>query len=138
MQEALIRNLIDWTQTAPNPLQSYAAGLLASAMEIQDIAVIFKDSNATLVTVSYLHLVAFLYYVAVPLRVCIMQWWTSYSLSSLHPSVCLSVAYGAINPEGKVVVTSYSVEIFPLHVSPLFADGKIKCGGQGHREPSVI
>lgn len=51
LQEALIRNLIDWAQTAPNPLQSYAAGLLASAMEIQDLAAVFKDSNATLVTV---------------------------------------------------------------------------------------
>jgi len=49
LQEALIRNLIDWAQMAPNPLQSYAAGLLASAMEIQDIAAVFKDSNATLV-----------------------------------------------------------------------------------------
>jgi len=52
LQEALIRNLIDWVQTAPNPLQSYAAGLLASAMEIQDLAAIFKDSNATLVIIS--------------------------------------------------------------------------------------
>jgi len=50
-QEALIRNLIDWVQIAPNPLQSYAAGLLASAMEIQDLAAVFKDSNATLVIV---------------------------------------------------------------------------------------
>jgi len=49
LQEALIHNLVDWVQTAPNPLQSYAAGLLASAMEIQDLAAIFKDSNATLV-----------------------------------------------------------------------------------------
>jgi len=51
LQEALIRNLIDWAQTASNPLQSYAAGLLASAMEIQDLAAVFKDSNATLVIV---------------------------------------------------------------------------------------
>jgi len=36
-------------ERAPNPLQSYAAGLLASAMEIQDIAAAFKDSNAILV-----------------------------------------------------------------------------------------
>jgi len=44
-----VRNLIDWAQSAQDPLQSYATGLLASAMEIQDLAGIFKDSNATLV-----------------------------------------------------------------------------------------
>jgi len=47
----LIHNLVDWAQTAANPLQSYAAGILASAMEIQDLAGIFKDSNAILVIV---------------------------------------------------------------------------------------
>jgi len=51
LQEALIHNLVDWAQTAANPLQSYAAGILASAMEIQDLAGIFKDSNAILVIV---------------------------------------------------------------------------------------
>ena len=44
-----MRNLVSWVQTSDEPLCSYATGLLASAMEIQDIAATFKDNNAILV-----------------------------------------------------------------------------------------
>ena len=36
--EGLIKRLFDWASEAREPLQSYATGLLAVAMEIQDIA----------------------------------------------------------------------------------------------------
>ncbi|XP_037077224.1 DDB1- and CUL4-associated factor 1-like [Pollicipes pollicipes] len=49
--ESLIRRLFGWAESAPEPLRSYATGLLAAAMEVQDIAGNFRDSNARLVPV---------------------------------------------------------------------------------------
>lgn len=54
--ESLVRNLIDWTQRDSEPLRSYSIGLLAAAMEIQDLAATFKDDNATLVPKMLKHL----------------------------------------------------------------------------------
>ncbi|XP_071052428.1 protein mahjong [Onthophagus taurus] len=47
--DSLIYRLIKWTTESIEPLQSYATGLLAAAMEIPDIATRFRESNARLV-----------------------------------------------------------------------------------------
>lgn len=47
--DALVNRLFSWAKEAPEPLQTYATGLLAAAMEVQDIAVVFRDKNAQLV-----------------------------------------------------------------------------------------
>ncbi|XP_049883163.1 protein mahjong isoform X2 [Pectinophora gossypiella] len=47
--EALIHRLVNWASNSPEPLQCYATGLLAAAMEVQDIATNFRDLNAMLV-----------------------------------------------------------------------------------------
>ncbi|ESN96091.1 hypothetical protein HELRODRAFT_67592 [Helobdella robusta] len=47
--ETLVRDLIEWTNNRDEPLSSYAVGLLASAMEIQDVAASFKECNAYMV-----------------------------------------------------------------------------------------
>ena len=41
--------LLDWAQHAQDPLRTYSIGLLASAMDIQDIATSHKDANTLLV-----------------------------------------------------------------------------------------
>ena len=38
--EGLIKRLFDWATESKEPLQSYATGLLAVAMELQDIATV--------------------------------------------------------------------------------------------------
>ena len=48
-QELLINRLIDWTQNAEDPLRSYATGILAGPMELQDIAANYKEKNSLLV-----------------------------------------------------------------------------------------
>ena len=40
--ESLIRRLFGWAESAQEPLRSYATGLLAAAMEVQDIAGNFR------------------------------------------------------------------------------------------------
>lgn len=45
----LIHRLYSWATDSPEPLQSYATGLLAAAMEVQDIAIGFREQNARLV-----------------------------------------------------------------------------------------
>ncbi|XP_053623270.1 protein mahjong [Plodia interpunctella] len=47
--EALIQRLVNWATKSPEPLQCYATGLLAAAMEVQEIATNFRDLNAMLV-----------------------------------------------------------------------------------------
>ena len=47
--EGLVRKLMNWAQTASDPLKTYAVGLMGGAMEIQDIAANYKESNAALV-----------------------------------------------------------------------------------------
>ena len=37
-----------------DPLRSYATGLLAGAMELQDVADKFKEANATMVRVDFI------------------------------------------------------------------------------------
>lgn len=43
--EQLINRLYDWAEKSEEPLRSYATGLLGAAMEIQDIAVAFREQN---------------------------------------------------------------------------------------------
>lgn len=40
--DSLIQRLIKWTRESVEPLQTYATGLLAAAMEIPDIATRFR------------------------------------------------------------------------------------------------
>ncbi|KAL4714823.1 hypothetical protein ACJJTC_002682 [Scirpophaga incertulas] len=47
--ESLIQRLFNWATSSPEPLQCYATGLLAAAMEVQEIATNFRESNAMLV-----------------------------------------------------------------------------------------
>ncbi|XP_025420180.1 protein mahjong isoform X4 [Sipha flava] len=47
--ESLVPRLFKWAENSPEPLQTYATGLLAAAMEINDIAANFKDDNKRLV-----------------------------------------------------------------------------------------
>ncbi|XP_045489571.1 protein mahjong isoform X2 [Pieris rapae] len=47
--ENLINRLVGWATNGQEPLQSYATGLLAAAMEVQEIATNFRDLNAMLV-----------------------------------------------------------------------------------------
>ncbi|XP_012228889.1 protein mahjong isoform X2 [Linepithema humile] len=47
--EGLINRLFSWAEKSIEPLQSYSTGLLAAAMEVQDIATGFRDQNAKMV-----------------------------------------------------------------------------------------
>lgn len=47
--ESLINRLFSWAEKSIEPLQSYSTGLLAAAMEVQDIATGFREQNAKLV-----------------------------------------------------------------------------------------
>lgn len=46
----LIQRLYNWAEESAEPLRSYATGLLGAAMEVQDIAVGFREQNTRLVT----------------------------------------------------------------------------------------
>lgn len=46
----LIQRLYNWAEDSAEPLRSYATGLLGAAMEVQDIAVGFREQNTRLVT----------------------------------------------------------------------------------------
>lgn len=46
----LIQRLYNWAEDSAEPLRSYATGLLGAAMEVQDIAVGFREQNSRLVT----------------------------------------------------------------------------------------
>ncbi|XP_076304060.1 lisH and WD40 domain-containing protein mahjong isoform X1 [Tachypleus tridentatus] len=47
--EGLVQRLFHWAENAPIPLQSYATGLLAASMEIQENAANFREQNSHLV-----------------------------------------------------------------------------------------
>lgn len=47
----LIHRLYSWAENSEEPLRSYATGLLAAAMEVQDIAIGFREQNSRLVTI---------------------------------------------------------------------------------------
>ena len=49
--EGLITRLISWAEKGQDQLQSYAIGLVAAAMELQDIAANFREQNAHLVPI---------------------------------------------------------------------------------------
>ncbi|XP_046327233.1 DDB1- and CUL4-associated factor 1-like isoform X2 [Haliotis rufescens] len=47
--EGLVDRLFGWAENGPEPLRSYATGLLAGAMEIQDVASANKEKNYAMV-----------------------------------------------------------------------------------------
>lgn len=49
--ESTVHKLFEWAESQREPLSSYATGLLAGAMEIQDFAATFKEKNSHLVPV---------------------------------------------------------------------------------------
>ena len=49
--EGLVGKLFQWAEKGHEPLRSYATGLLASAMELQDLAANFREQNAYLVPI---------------------------------------------------------------------------------------
>ncbi|KAH3892821.1 hypothetical protein DPMN_016951, partial [Dreissena polymorpha] len=48
--EGLVDKLLEWAEKADEPLRSYATGLLAGAMELQDVASNNKEKNSRLVS----------------------------------------------------------------------------------------
>lgn len=51
LKEGLVQRLFNWAESASDPLQSYATGLLAAAMEVQDIATNSKEQNTRLLPI---------------------------------------------------------------------------------------
>ena len=51
-KEPLVRRLMEWAEHGEEPLRTYAVGLLAGAMDVQDVVVKFKDFNGVLVNTS--------------------------------------------------------------------------------------
>lgn len=49
-QEGIVEKLFKWAQEAEQPLRIYATGLLAGAMENQDIAANYREENSVLVS----------------------------------------------------------------------------------------
>ena len=49
-QEGFVNRFVGWANDAGEPLRSYTTGLLAAAVEVQDIAGYLKESNARLVS----------------------------------------------------------------------------------------
>ncbi|KAJ6222415.1 hypothetical protein RDWZM_000960 [Blomia tropicalis] len=49
--EGLLDRLLSWARNSPEPLQSYATGLLAAAMDVQDIAAQSKEQNSQLLPI---------------------------------------------------------------------------------------
>lgn len=45
-----MEQLFKWAEKADEPLRTYATGLLAGAMELQDVAANFKEKNSALVS----------------------------------------------------------------------------------------
>lgn len=46
-----IQRLYNWAEESAEPLRSYAIGLLGAAMEVQDIAITFRENNTRLVPI---------------------------------------------------------------------------------------
>ena len=51
LQDGLLERLLNWSRSAEEPLQSYATGLLAAAMDVQDIAAHSKEQNSHLMPI---------------------------------------------------------------------------------------
>jgi HIV-1 Vpr-binding protein len=47
----LINRLYDWVENAEEPLKSYATGLLGAAMDIQEIAIAYREQNIRILPV---------------------------------------------------------------------------------------
>lgn len=52
-QEGIVERLFKWAQEAEQPLRIYATGLLAGAMENQDIAANYREENSVLVSSAF-------------------------------------------------------------------------------------
>lgn len=48
----MIQRLYNWAEESAEPLRSYATGLLGAAMEVQDIAIGFRENNTRLVPIA--------------------------------------------------------------------------------------
>lgn len=48
----MIQRLYNWAEESAEPLRSYATGLLGAAMEVQDIAIGFRENNSRLVPIA--------------------------------------------------------------------------------------
>ena len=61
--DTLINRIYSWAEDSIEPLQSFATGLLASAMEVTDIAVTFREINTRLVPkmIKRLHMLQAIY-----------------------------------------------------------------------------
>lgn len=49
-QDGIVERLFKWAREAEQPLRIYATGLLAGAMENQDIAANYREENSVLVS----------------------------------------------------------------------------------------
>lgn len=49
--ESLINRLLKWAHNSVEPLQSYATGLLAAAMDVQEVATKYRDQNGRLIPI---------------------------------------------------------------------------------------
>ncbi|PIK60089.1 hypothetical protein BSL78_02994 [Apostichopus japonicus] len=49
--DGLLNKFVEWSETSKEPLRSYATGLLAAAMEVQDIADTQREANVRLVPI---------------------------------------------------------------------------------------
>ena len=47
--ETTVMRLFSWAESGPEPLRTYATGLLAAAMDVPEIAASFRDYNTHLV-----------------------------------------------------------------------------------------
>lgn len=63
-QEGIVERLFKWAQEAEQPLRIYATGLLAGAMENQDIAANYREENSVLVSGSFISMKIVIYRVA--------------------------------------------------------------------------
>lgn len=46
-----MHRLYNWAENSEEPLRSYATGLIAASMEVQDIAVSYREQNTRLVPI---------------------------------------------------------------------------------------
>lgn len=55
VQDGLVEQLFRWAETGNEPIRSFATGLLAGAMDLQDVASNFKEKNSALVGIVTIH-----------------------------------------------------------------------------------
>uniref|UniRef100_A0A8C4R3X2 DDB1- and CUL4-associated factor 1 n=1 Tax=Eptatretus burgeri TaxID=7764 RepID=A0A8C4R3X2_EPTBU len=55
-KEGIVENLFKWAREAEDPLRTYATGLLAAGMEIQDIAANYREENSQMLLAAFMQL----------------------------------------------------------------------------------